>query len=182
MRGAAPTEAVVLVVGVMLALVFAGGMLPAIGQDAAAAPAAQQTAGFFAMDLLLDTKGRRLGAYQVEIFADPRPAQDGAEQARVMLVGVEGGTAAGFKSPPAYDPAALHGDVERVVLAAYTLQPAPASERLRVARLHLRNESGAPVSEADFRVRLMRAGEDEHTPIDVGAQLVFAERTEERSE
>lgn len=86
---------------------------------------------FFAVEVRIDPQGQPLAAYQVEVIAK------GAK-----LVGVEGGEADAFATPPQYDPAALHGGGgERVIIAALgTATGRPAAESI-VAVLHYAIES-----------------------------------------
>jgi hypothetical protein len=92
-----------------------------------AAPMSEEAAVRFAtVDVMIDTKGKPLAAYQVEFVADG---------SRVKLVGIEGGDHAAFKTPPYYDPAALSKN--RVIVAAFnTVADLPKSS-FRAARLHV---------------------------------------------
>ncbi len=103
------------------------------------AQAARQPVRFAAYDLLIDPGAHTLGAYQVRIES---------ASADIKLVGVEGGSKdTAFSAPPAYDPRALHANQvdagggtggDRIILAAYTLNAAPASSQpVRVARIHV---------------------------------------------
>jgi hypothetical protein len=93
---------------------------------------AQQTppaAVFFAVDVVLDTGGESLAAWQVEIV-------DRSGVARV--VGVEGGEHPAFAQPAYYDPRALQQG--RIVLAAFQTEGELPAGRVRVARVHFQAE------------------------------------------
>lgn len=90
-----------------------------------------QEARFTAVDVWIDTP-RPLAAWQVEI------------RTSAPVVGVEGGEPTAYAEPPFYDPRALQGG--RIVLAAFTTDPAPPAGRIRVARLHLRETGPAELS------------------------------------
>jgi len=94
--------------------------------------AALQRPRFVAVDVVVDSKGVGLGAYQLEVKTPV-----GTE-----IVGLEGGEGL-FAEAPFYDPKALMG--RRIVMAAFSTQGA---EKLphgptRVARLHLQTSGGA---------------------------------------
>ena len=106
----------------LLAIILALLSLPL---TLAAGPASEQAVRFTIVDVRIDPKGTGLAAYQIEFVAD----------ARVKLVGIEGGEHAAFAQPPYYDPAALSRN--RVIVAAFnTSSDLPKSET-RVARLHV---------------------------------------------
>jgi hypothetical protein len=84
---------------------------------------------FTNVDVLIDPHGIPLAAYQIEFLADP---------ARVKLVGIEGGQHSAFKQPPYYDPKALAGPGNRVIIAALNTGNDLPHDRTRIARLHLR--------------------------------------------
>jgi hypothetical protein len=83
---------------------------------------------FTAVDVYVDSP-KPLAAWQLEIRTD------------ATIVGVEGGEPKAYAEPPFYDPKALQGG--RIVLAAFTLEAAPPSGRIRVARLHLRERQAS---------------------------------------
>ncbi|MGP1345928.1 MAG: hypothetical protein ACTS3F_04565 [Phycisphaerales bacterium] len=101
-------------------------------------PGAQRGEGvawFQGVDLIVEPTddGALLGAYQVQIGL-PRG---------VSLVGVEGGAHPAFADPPYYDPEALHAaDVERVIVAGFSLDDELPGDATRVARLHFRIDAG----------------------------------------
>jgi len=99
---------------------------------------ARQDVGFVAYDLVLDTAGKPLAAYQLEVTGAGK------------VVGVEGGDRKPFAAAPYYDPAALQGG--RIVLAAFTTEENAPAGKVRVARLHMQ-EAGA----TDYATKLVVA-------------------------
>jgi len=97
----------------------------------AALPSQEPQVRFAGYDLLIDTGGRALAAWQVEVTCDP---------AKGKIVGVEGGEGPHYLEAPYHDPAALQGG--RIVVAAFTTEPGAPSGKVRVARLHMQ-ETGA---------------------------------------
>jgi hypothetical protein len=122
---------------------------------------AAETARFQAIDIFVDSKAR-LAAYQIEFFATA---------GEVMIVGIEGGEHAAFKSPPHYDPRAIQR--ERVIIAAFnTASSAQLPQgRTRVATIHVQISGDEP---PEYRIELaVAAGPDGRmTP----AQADFSER------
>lgn len=115
---------------------------------AALAPGASRQAArsveprFAVYDLYIETASAPLAAWQVELVD-----RAGA----VMIVGLEGGEAGAFHSPPHYDPAALM--TGRIILAAFSTAAAEALPvgRTRIASLHLHlDANGRP----DFETTL----------------------------
>ncbi len=92
----------------------------------AALPAQEPEVRFVAYDVVVDTGGRALAAYQFEVSCDDEKGK---------IVGVEGGVGPHFAPAPYYDPAALRGG--RIVVAAFTTEPDAPSGKVRVARLHM---------------------------------------------
>jgi len=92
----------------------------------AALPAQESEVRFTAYDVVLDTGGKPLAAYQFEVSCDP---------AHGKIVGVEGGAKPHYSEAPYYDPAALQGG--RIVLAAFTTEPDAPAGKVLVARLHM---------------------------------------------
>jgi hypothetical protein len=92
---------------------------------------------FGRLDVFLDTEGRALAAYQLEI---------NDESGRMRIVGVRGGTAGAFRDAPFYDSAALTRS--RIVLAAFSTSNALPRGRVNVARLYVESSGGAPKPEA----------------------------------
>ena len=90
-----------------------------------------QESSFTAVDVWIESP-RPLAAWQVDI------------RTSAQIVGVEGGEPKCYAEPPFYDPKALQGG--RIVLAAFTTESAPPSGRIRVARLHLREQGVAELS------------------------------------
>lgn len=133
------------------------------------AQAARPPVRFAAYDLFIDTHGSTLGAYQVRIEST---AGD------IKLVGVEGGERASqFADPPAYDPRALHANAngdggmggDRIILAAYTLNAAPASDQpVRVARIHVQITGDV---ETKWSLTLDAAADADGKPITPAASL-----------
>ncbi len=81
---------------------------------------------FAALDVFIDSHAQRLGAYQLDVAV---------AKGRAVIVGIEGGDAAAFRSAPYYDPAALqHG---RIIIAAFSTADALPTGKTRVARLHM---------------------------------------------
>ena len=106
---------------------FAGGA-PARADETAPTKARFRAV---AIELVVGDEG--LAAYQVELVVRSGDA---------LIVGVEGGTAAGFTSPPYYDPAALRAG--RIVLAAFNTKVSLKKGRHRVAVVHLRETGPSP--------------------------------------
>jgi hypothetical protein len=123
----------------------------------AAAQEATATPRFRAVAIELEVGDAGLAAYQVELVVKSGDAS---------IVGVEGGTAAGFTAPPYYDPAALYAG--RIVLAAFHTQVSLKKGRHRVAVLHLREGGTAPVYEA----KVVAAAAPDGARVFARAQLV----------
>ena len=83
---------------------------------------------FRTIEISIDPGGETLAAYQFELDTSSK------------IVGIEGVEKTAFQEAPFYDPAALKGG--RIVIAAYTLDAAPAG-KVRVARLHLLERAAA---------------------------------------
>lgn len=110
---------------------------------------------FAAYDVVIDTAGRPLAAYQFEIMTN------------AQIVGVEGGEVP-FTEAPHYDPAALQGG--RIIIAAFTLDDRLPAGRVRVARVHLQESgktetspglmaaSGPGRAAMDAKIELVRVG------------------------
>ncbi len=113
---------------------------------------------FAAYDVWIDSGSAPLAAWQVEVVA---PAGS------VKLVGVEGGDAGAFATPPYYDPRALaHG--ERIVLAAFDTGSALPSGRTRVARLHVMVHGP---DEPRFEARIVAAADAEGRALDAQVEV-----------
>jgi hypothetical protein len=97
-----------------------------LARGQASKPASSPATRFGVVDVVIDTKGQSLGAYQFEFKA---------ETGHVTLVGIEGGQAEPFKTPPYYDPAALGEG--RVIIAAFSTETGLPRGATRVARLHV---------------------------------------------
>lgn len=139
------------------------------------AQTARRPIRFAAYDLLIDPGAHTLGAYQVRIES---------ASGTIKLVGVEGGErASAFADPPAYDPRALHANAngdggmggDRIILAAYTLNAAPASSQpVRVARIHVQITGGAPKAgseEPQWSLTLDAAADADGKPITPAVSL-----------
>ena len=85
---------------------------------------------FGAVDVMVDTGTKKLGAYQVEVVTK-----------NAKVVGVEGGESIAFNPAPYYDPAALQGG--KIVVAAFSTDDALPNGLTRVARLHFMLEGAA---------------------------------------
>lgn len=98
---------------------------PIIAQEAALT---SQPIHFRAVDVLVDSKGKPLAAYQLEVSA---------RKGTVKIVGIEGGEHPVFKDPPFYDPKAMQH--ERVIIAAFSTARAERLPRgrTRVATIHV---------------------------------------------
>jgi len=112
---------------------------------------------FRAVAIELEVGAEGLAAYQVELVVRSGDAS---------IVGVEGGTAAGFTTPPYYDPAALHAG--RIVLAAFNTKVSLRPGRHRVAVVHLRETGPAP----SYAVEVVAAAAADGARVKVRAVLV----------
>lgn len=112
---------------------------------------------FVACDVYIDSAGKALGAYQIELTTD-RPG--------AKIVGVEGGAHAEFSGAPYYDPAALSGG--RVIIGALSLADAAKLPRgeTRVARVHFMLDDPATT----FAVHVQTAGDERGVLIDAHAR------------
>jgi hypothetical protein len=149
--------------GVLLA---AGGGLGLAGR--AASDLQPETSGmsavrFQAVDVLVDSGGAGLAAYQVEIRA---------VGGSVHLVGLMGGEHSAYAEPPYYDPRALAEDQlsDRIVIAAIGQGELPTG-RTRVAQLHVAVRSSGAVR---YDVRVQAAGDVLGNRIDVRAHAAPA--------
>lgn len=111
------------------------------------------SAEFFVVDVVLDTGGEHLAAWQVEVL-------DRAGVARI--VGVEGGEHPAFAAPAYHDPRALQAG--RIVLAAFQTRGELPAGRVVVARLHFQVEGPVvpdlvirPMASADAHGRAFAA-------------------------
>jgi len=84
-----------------------------------------------------------------------------------MIVGVEGGAHEAYKTPPYYDPAALHNE-GRIILAAFTTGDDAPTGKTRVARLHLQIEGEQT---PEFDVQLIVAADTDGTEFDATATI-----------
>jgi len=112
---------------------------------------------FRALDVIIDTGGRPLAAWQIEIRGE-----DGASK----IVGVEGGEPAPFAGAPYYDPAALQGG--RIIIAAFTTDENPPAGKIRVARLHLAEPGG---DQLNYSARILAAATRGGERIEVRVEL-----------
>ena len=122
---------------------------------------------FEAFDVIVDSGAATLAAYQVEIKADGTGQRSMPPDAKITLVGVEGGEHAAFKDAPHYDPAALHEDrlKDRIILAAFNTGADLPAGKTRVARIHVQVEG----PELAFKVVVMAAATADGTKIDATA-------------
>ena len=110
-----------------LAFVLAALLLPTLASAA-------EPARFLPLDVVVDTGGKPIAAYQFE-FTYPAGS--------VSIVGIEGGDAP-FTEAPFYDPKGLTAG--RVVIAAFTTDPHPPAGRVRVARIHVMTRGDGPLA------------------------------------
>ena len=140
-----------------LSIAAALAALLACGAALADEPGQAQAARFRAVAIELEVGAEGLAAYQVELVVRSGDAS---------IVGVEGGTAAGFAAPPYYDPAALYAG--RIVLAAFNTKVSLKKGRHRVAVVHLREVGPAP----SYAVEVVAAAAAGGTRVKVRAILV----------
>jgi hypothetical protein len=98
---------------------------PAFAEEA---PTNTTAIHFQAVDVMVDSPGQSLAAYQLEFAVTNVTAK---------IVGIEGGEHPAFAEPPFYDPKAMQH--ERVILAAFStnaVSQLPAG-KTRVATIHL---------------------------------------------
>ena len=119
------------------------------------APAAAARFRAVAIELVVGDEG--LAAYQVELVVRAGDAS---------IVGVEGGTEAGFSTPPYYDPAALYAG--RIVLAAFNTKVSLKKGRHRVAVVHLREAGPSPA----YALEVVAAAAADGSRVQVRAVLV----------
>jgi hypothetical protein len=125
-------------------------------------PATPPPLRFVAIEVRIDPMGEALGAYQVEVTLPGG-----------RLVGVEGGSAESFASPPHYDPRALHsGGRERVIIAALADQAPPVSREAVVAVLHY---AVAGEVELEPKCVLIAAGDEAANRLNATSRAVVAE-------
>jgi hypothetical protein len=114
------------------------------GGAARGAGAPGKAAQQWMMDVLVDSDGQRLAAYQMEL-TDPT--------GRSRIVGIEGGEHAAYREPPYYDPAAMAQE-GRVILAAFSAQKELPQGKTRVARVFV---EFAGAGEPQFQAKLIVA-------------------------
>src|SRR3982751_87227 len=100
-------------------------MLWMVSGGAATAPVAGGMR-FAAIDVMVDSKEMKLGAWQVEVVV---------AKGNATIVGVEGGEHAAYKKAPYYDAKALAGG--RIIVAAFDAGADLPMGETRVARLHM---------------------------------------------
>ena len=106
---------------------------------------------FNAVDVYVDSGDKPLAAYQFEVKA---------QHGEVLLVGLEGGEPAAFRTAPYYDPSALLQN--KVIVAAFSTAPQLPHGRTRVARLMVQvSGPNEPVYDATLSV----AGSTDGKPI-----------------
>ena len=133
---------------------------------------------FLTIDIIIDPKGKPLGAYQFELTT---------KGATFFIVGIEAGEHAAFDHdrPPYYDRTADHRNVDRLIVGEYALPDLDAEALptgpVRVATIHAvfdRHElAQGPIT---FNLKLTAAGDADAKPIDATATYRF--RNPERSE
>jgi hypothetical protein len=112
------------------------------------APAGPPSVRFLAVDVFLDSGGRALAAYQVQLET---------VAGEVKVVGIEGGEPAPFREAPYYDPAAMMGD--RVIIGDFST----------LRRDHL--PSGRDAPSFDTRLHTAATAGGRPIPVDVISQL-----------
>ena len=138
------------------------------GKSAPAAPAVYRTTApadarevrFRPLHIELEVERTPVSVWQVELVVVSGDAR---------IVGVEGGTAEGFREPPYYDSAALLGG--RIVLAAFNTHIGLPAGRHRVATVHVREAGPSPT----YELRLAAAAGPEGAPAAAKAILVMEE-------
>ncbi len=135
---------------------------PCVAQDASW-KAVQRGPRFAVLDLLIDSGGTPLGAWQVDIVA---------KRGNVKIVGVEGGEHPAFAEPAHYDPKALQRDHIRLAAFAVAKPQDLPSARTRVASIHIQIEGQTG---PEFAVKLETAGDASGKVIPVQTQLVERE-------
>lgn len=123
------------------------------------APADAREVRFRPLHIELDVS-QPVSVWQVELVVVSGDAR---------IVGVEGGTAEGFREPPYYDSAALLGG--RIVLAAFNTHISLPLGRHRVATVHVREAGPSPT----YELRLAAAAGPEGAPAAARAVLVVEE-------
>ncbi len=121
-----------------------------------AAHAEEPAARFVPVDVMVDTGGRALAAFQIEL----RVVRGQAE-----IVGIEGGAHPAFREPAFYDPAALAG--ARIILAAFSTAPELPTGGGRLATVHLREPAGP----AAYHVEVIAAVDRDGKPINARFEL-----------
>lgn len=112
--------------GLVVLISFAYGQR--VRDDGAIAQLDRPTGRFTWVDVVIDTKGKALAAYQFEMKA---------VHGQVRIVGIEGNDKLPFRDPPFYDAKAIQQD--RVILADYTTvggSKLPMG-KVRVATVHV---------------------------------------------
>lgn len=124
----------------------------------------EQDASIIAVDVMVDSP-TPIAAYQIEVTGG----------SNVSLVGVEGGEHQAYAEPPYYDPALLHAEanIERIVIADYTLADNLPSGEVRIARLHLMVQGAMP----ELGVKLVVAAGADEQAIDGATVRVVAIET-----
>ena len=124
------------------------------------APADSREVRFRPLHIELEVEQTPVSVWQVELVVVSGDAR---------IVGVEGGTAEGFREPPYYDSAALLGG--RIVLAAFNTHISLPAGRHRVATVHVREAGESPT----YELRLAAAAGPEGAPATARAILVMEE-------
>ncbi len=148
-------------------LMLGVGMHHDLGNDTPAAPPVPADATFVGVDVIIDSEGKKLAAYQVEITSTDAPGL-------ALLAGVEGGEHAAFEVPPHYDPQALHPDdnaPSRIILAAFDVGNELPTGKVRVARLHVQWR-GPANEQPTFTARLIASATVGGEKIDATVTLV----------
>lgn len=112
---------------------------------------------FTCVDLVIDSGGTHLAAWQIELVDTHGVAR---------IVGIEGGEHPAFAAPPYYDTRALQQG--RIVLAAFQTAGELPAGRVRVARVHV--QIAGDVAPA-FQVRLVTAADAQGHEFPARAEL-----------
>jgi len=115
---------------------------------------------FVAVDVFVDSKGKSLAAYQLELSVTNGNAK---------IVGIEGGEHAAFREAPYYDPKAMQQ--ERVIIAAFSTEPVPKlpTGSKRVATIHIQ-VSGTGKPEFTVKLQVAADAQDKNIPAEAAVE------------
>ena len=127
-------------------------------------PSKQPPVKFVPIDIIIDSANAPMAAYQVLVKYDA---------AKIIIVGVEGGSPNGFGQAPFFDQLGLQGG--RIIIGAFVAQDNLATMgKVRVARLHLRVIGDNPEIAAITSIQVMTAIGPGGKLLPVKAELVLA--------